>query len=510
MNLIINRLIRINFLSDIACAILIRRIKKTEAGFKCSSKISKILQYIFTNYQTVNSIQHNIKRRTLGPLSSCNISNITLLYLLYYINDDYLLESSFTNLRLMLLNKFYDNSQSLSQRQRFTIIALAIQAHHNQYVWYRTKREQQQLDELKAILLMTDTIRHQGPSQSQIALILSMYEPFEGCLDFLDEKHIKSIKTFLALFSYKNNSTKLSKINPMANCSVQLLYETNPYPQWLLSPVLPKKKLSLEEFMHNEFPFTYQKYHAHSKPIDIMVAGCGTGKQFFDSTLKLDAAYIFGCDISTASLNYARNRLNHHGVGELIKLEQMDILNLPSLHQGFDLIEAVGVLHHLDKPGEGLKALKDQLKPGGVMLLGLYSKAARKPLESIKKILKQKGYNSSIQSIRNFRYELMKSSNNSSIQYYSDFYTAAGCRDLLFHPLEHNFTLPQITLILKEHHLTFLGFHNLAFEVLEQYRKQFPDDLPAKNLDNWHQYELAYPATFRGLYQFYCQRNYEE
>ena len=48
----------------------------------------------------------------------------------------------------------------------------------------------------------------------------------------------------------------------------------------------------------------------------------------------------------------------HHGLGKtLVRFAQADILELGSLGQSFDLIESVGVLHHLRDPGRGLAVL---------------------------------------------------------------------------------------------------------------------------------------------------------
>ena len=48
------------------------------------------------------------------------------------------------------------------------------------------------------------------------------------------------------------------------------------------------------------------------------------------------------------------------------------------LQKTFDIIECVGVLHHMSEPKVGLGILTDVLKPGGLMKLGLYSSSARR------------------------------------------------------------------------------------------------------------------------------------
>ena len=64
---------------------------------------------------------------------------------------------------------------------------------------------------------------------------------------------------------------------------------------------------------------------------------------------------------------------------------QADILDLGNLNKQFDIIESVGVLHHMDNPMEGWKVLTDCLKPGGLMMIGLYSELARKHIVKIEK-----------------------------------------------------------------------------------------------------------------------------
>ena len=60
-----------------------------------------------------------------------------------------------------------------------------------------------------------------------------------------------------------------------------------------------------------------------------------------------------------------------------IEYAQADLLKLGSLGKQFDVIEAGSVLHHLADPWTGWRTLLSLLRPGGFMLLGLYSNIAR-------------------------------------------------------------------------------------------------------------------------------------
>jgi 2-polyprenyl-3-methyl-5-hydroxy-6-metoxy-1,4-benzoquinol methylase len=74
----------------------------------------------------------------------------------------------------------------------------------------------------------------------------------------------------------------------------------------------------------------------------------------------------------------------------------------------FDLIESVGVLHHLENPFEGLKVLQSLLKPHGLMKLGFYSEIARKGIVKVRDMIAKEGVGSSAQEIRSYRKHLLE------------------------------------------------------------------------------------------------------
>jgi 2-polyprenyl-3-methyl-5-hydroxy-6-metoxy-1,4-benzoquinol methylase len=51
---------------------------------------------------------------------------------------------------------------------------------------------------------------------------------------------------------------------------------------------------------------------------------------------------------------------------------------LDELGGDFDIIESIGVLHHMKEPMAGWRVLTDLLKTGGLMNIGLYSESARR------------------------------------------------------------------------------------------------------------------------------------
>lgn len=87
-----------------------------------------------------------------------------------------------------------------------------------------------------------------------------------------------------------------------------------------------------------------------------------------------------------------------------------------------------------------------------------------------------------------------------------DFYSASGCRDLLFHVQEHRYTMPQIETSLRALDLEFIGLELHDATVLDRYRARFPDDPGATSFTNWDSFEREHPDTFAESYKFWLRK----
>lgn len=67
-------------------------------------------------------------------------------------------------------------------------------------------------------------------------------------------------------------------------------------------------------------------------------------------------------------------------------------------------------------------------------------------------------------------------------------------------------TLPQIEDMMNRLGLKALSFNVPSTETLLNYEKMFPEDKARANLKNWNEFELKFPDTFAGMYQFWCQK----
>ena len=182
----------------------------------------------------------------------------------------------------------------------------------------------------------------------------------------------------------------------------------------------------------------------------------------------------------------------------------MDILEVSLLEEQFDIIECGGVLHHMNNPSKGLKALLDILKNNVFLKLGLYSELARKDIVKARNYIANIKLQANEDNIRDFRQTVFsgKIPEINSLIKSSDFYTISSCRDLCFHRQEHRFTINQLQETLKSNELKFLGFL-LPQPVKSLYKNYFPEDKKQTNLQNWEKFEEIHPTTFAGMYQFW-------
>ena len=291
--------------------------------------------------------------------------------------------------------------------------------------------------------------------------------------------------------------------NPVSRM-VQNQYEENPYPRWV-RPV-PEAPNTIANFLNSKFPLAGFERPAAGALKDILIAGCGTGQCSITKAQKFGAKHMLAVDLSLASLGYAQRKSEELGLA--IAHAQADILELEASERQFDLIESLGVLHHLADPFAGWRTLLSLLRPGGFMLLGLYSETARRPVMAARALIKERELGNSADDIRSFRQYLIRNGDPrayASVLESEDFFSLSACRDLLFHVQEQRMSLGQIADFIQSQNLRLLGFE-LDDAVLAQYRQRFPEDRAATDLTCWEAFEADHPGLFGGMYIFWVQK----
>ena len=297
---------------------------------------------------------------------------------------------------------------------------------------------------------------------------------------------------------------RLTPVKDDISLLVQNQYEENPYPRWVR--VAAGHKDNIVSFLSAKYPSADFQRQPGRTMQDFLVAGCGTGQHSISTALKFGAESMLAVDLSLASLSYARRKSAELGLA--IAYGRADILELGSLARDFDVIESIGVLHHMADPYAGWKVLLSRLRPSGFMWLGFYSETARRNIVEARARIAQQGLGASPDDIRKFRQQLADSGEDAvfaSALKSEDFFSVSACRDLIFHAQEHRLTLPAIDKFLKENNLKFLGFE-LDDLVLGAYRQRFPQDQAATDLANWDIFEQENPGMFAAMYVFWIQK----
>ncbi len=296
----------------------------------------------------------------------------------------------------------------------------------------------------------------------------------------------------------------LTPIADATSSRVRAQYEENPYPRWCLAAPA-EEGLDINTVLRNLFPQAPFRPLAEAGAIDILIAGCGTGRVAQEVARRFPTrGRLLAVDLSRASLAYAMRQARRDGVAGLA-YAQADILGLPALGQGYDLIDVSGVLHHMASPLAGWEALLSILRPGGCMRVGLYSALGRQDVAAGRRLIAERGLPPTAEAIRAMRQDIMAHPDPliRAVTQRGDFYSLSECRDLLFHVQEVPMHLPDIAAFISKQGLVFLGF-DLPAAVAGAFDAAQPGR--AADLDAWIAFEAAHPQAFAAMYQLWVQK----
>jgi ubiquinone/menaquinone biosynthesis C-methylase UbiE/uncharacterized protein YbaR (Trm112 family) len=201
-------------------------------------------------------------------------------------------------------------------------------------------------------------------------------------------------------------------------------------------------------------------------PGDARVAeiGCGTGQM----SLYLARAHrvVIGADVTRASLRLGVEAAQRFGIDQ-VRFIETD-LHHPGMRAGaFDVVYSSGVLHHTPDPSAAFARIVRLARPGGMIILGLYSAFARIPLRVRRFVAWLSGYRiiPCDPVLRDRESEPTR--------------RQAWLRDQYQHPEEHRHTLAEVQSWFAENGVEYLRAYPSAMLCQES------EELFAADADNW-------------------------
>src|SRR5271169_6280184 len=179
---------------------------------------------------------------------------------------------------------------------------------------------------------------------------------------------------------------------------------------------------------------------------EILIAGCGTS-QAAKYALREPDARITAIDVSDASLRHTRALQRKHNL-ENLELHKLPIESVSELGRSFNLVVCTGVLHHLPDPDEGLRALRDVLRPDGAMRLMVYARYGRAGIYMMQEYCRLLEVGTSETDLQNLGAALKALPADHPIsgllRRSKDFWRPEAMADALLHPQDRAYTVPEL------------------------------------------------------------------
>ncbi len=270
----------------------------------------------------------------------------------------------------------------------------------------------------------------------------------------------------------------MTKFSP-ESAAVQQLYNTYPFPpEPLLNEPPPGYNwrwnwIAAYNFCTGRKPET--------ENIRILDAGCGTGVGTEYLILLNPHAEIVGVDISEKALEIAQKRIQQSGVAGKhkypISFHHLPLEEADKIEGEFNLINCVGVLHHLPDPIAGIKALSKKLAPGGIFHIFVYAELGRWEIQLMQKAIsllqtETKGDYKDGVFVGRKLFEVLPE-NNRLVKREKERWSLENHRDESFadmyvHPQETDYNIDTLFELIEASGLEFIGFSNPQYWQLER------------------------------------------
>jgi len=210
--------------------------------------------------------------------------------------------------------------------------------------------------------------------------------------------------------------------------------------------------------------------------IRILDAGCGTGVGTEYLVHLNPHASVVGIDLSDGALTVARERCRRSGANRA-DFHHLSLYDVSQLNGKFDLINCVGVLHHLPDPVRGIQALASKLAAGGLMHVFVYAELGRREVLLMQQAIallqgnKRGDYQDGVKVGREIFASLPE--NNRLVKedkrrWSLENHRDANFADMYVHPQEVDYNIDTLFSLIDASGLEFIGFSNPYYWDLER------------------------------------------
>ncbi|MFB2834630.1 class I SAM-dependent methyltransferase [Floridanema evergladense] len=303
--------------------------------------------------------------------------------------------------------------------------------------------------------------------------------------------------------------------NQEISSAVQRLYDTYPFPPEPLLDAPPPgynwrwNWLAAYNFCTGRKP--------PKQDIRILDAGCGTGVGTEYLVHLNPQAEVTAIDLSAGALAVAKERCQRSGANR-VQFHHLSLYDAEKLDGEFELINCVGVLHHLPDPKRGIQSLAAKLAPGGLFHIFVYGELGRWEIQLMQKAIallqgnKVGDYHDGVQIGRQIFNSLP--TDNRIVKREKERWSMENQQDECFadmyvHPQEIDYNIESLFELIDASGLEFVGFSNQKSWELERLLSKSSELMArAKSLSDRQRYrltELLDPETFTH-YEFFLAR----
>jgi len=256
--------------------------------------------------------------------------------------------------------------------------------------------------------------------------------------------------------------------------AVASLYDAYPFPP---EPMLDEAPPGYNWRWHWEaaYNFCYRR-RPDRRDARILDAGCGSGVSTEYLSHLNPEAQITAIDISPGTLEVARERCRRSNATR-VEFHNLSLYDADRLEGEFDLINSVGVLHHLPDPIAGIQALAAKLAPGGLFHIFVYSELGRREVLLAQRAIallqgdKRGDYTDGV-AIGRKLFAALPETNRLVVEdkrrWAMENHRDANFADMYVHPQEFDYNIETLFELIDASGLEFVGFSNAAYWDLDR------------------------------------------